>query len=121
MTRCKTAFDISTYLWDQFPSFSCQLDLFLQHIIFSYILIVQWHSLDQTAAPFVNMHHHHASLFALTTSVLAQQSLNATLSGNQDLSNLTSFLALNPSLLSQLSNATNITILAPNDDAFNEL
>ena len=49
------------------------------------------------------------------------QSLNSTFSGNSQLSNLTAFLNLNPSLVQQLSNAQNITILAPSDGAFAEL
>jgi uncharacterized surface protein with fasciclin (FAS1) repeats len=46
------------------------------------------------------------------------QNLNATLSGNEQLSNLTTFLGLAPDLLQALSNATNITILAPSNEAF---
>lgn len=69
------------------------------------------------------MHFKHLSLLALAGYALAQdsstpQSLNATLSGNDQLSNLTSFLALQPQLLDTLSNAQNITILAPSNNAF---
>ncbi|KAJ4305378.1 hypothetical protein N0V90_000909 [Kalmusia sp. IMI 367209] len=72
------------------------------------------------------MQYRHLSLLALASSVLAQdnpnntQSLNATLSGNDQLSNLTSFLSLDPRLLETLSQANNITILAPSNDAFTE-
>ena len=68
----------------------------------------------------------HLSLLALASSVFAQdnsndtQSLNATLSGNDQLSNLTSFLSIDPRLLETLSQANNITILAPSNDAFTE-
>ncbi|KAF2687184.1 FAS1 domain-containing protein [Lentithecium fluviatile CBS 122367] len=65
----------------------------------------------------------HITLVALASYAFAQdssepQSLNATLSGNEQLSNLTSFLGLAPELLIALSNATNITILAPSNEAF---
>lgn len=46
------------------------------------------------------------------------QSLNETLSGNSQLSNLTSLLAASPQLVNQLSQARNITILAPSNEAF---
>lgn len=44
--------------------------------------------------------------------------MNATLTDNDQLSNLTTFLGLAPELLQALSNATNITILAPSNEAF---
>jgi uncharacterized surface protein with fasciclin (FAS1) repeats len=49
------------------------------------------------------------------------QSLNATLSGNERLSNSTTFLGLVPELLNSLSNAPNITILALSNEAFTGL
>ena len=49
------------------------------------------------------------------------QSLTSVLSGNSDLSTLTSALEQFPSLVSALGNATNITILAPNNAAFTAL
>ncbi|KAJ4350160.1 uncharacterized protein N0V89_008781 [Didymosphaeria variabile] len=61
-----------------------------------------------------------ASLVATQDSDTDTQSLNATLSGNDQLSNLTSFLSLNPAIVSTLSQASNITILAPSNDAFSE-
>lgn len=72
------------------------------------------------------MQFKHLPILALASYALAQgsngtQSLNATLAGTPELSNLTSFLSMNPALLSTLSTATNITILAPNNDAFGQL
>ncbi|KAF2263794.1 Fasciclin-domain-containing protein [Lojkania enalia] len=70
------------------------------------------------------MQFKHIPLLTLASYVAAQASnntLNATLSGNPDLSNLTSFISVSPGLLQQLSNAQNITILAPSDKAFEEL
>lgn len=43
------------------------------------------------------------------------------LSSTPELSNLTTYLQLFPDLVEQLSQASNITILAPSDDAFSEL
>ena len=69
------------------------------------------------------MQFKHLSLLALASFVVAQdngtaQDLNATLSSQPNLSNLTSFLALSPGLVEALSAATDITILAPSDEAF---
>ena len=62
------------------------------------------------------------SLAALAATASAQSmNLTAALTGNPELSNLTSYVSRYPQLLSQLSNATNITILAPSDAAFSEL
>lgn len=67
------------------------------------------------------------SLLAVASLVIAQegnttsQDLNSTLVSQSNLSNLTSFLNLNPQLVEQLNNANNITILAPSDEAFAEL
>ena len=44
--------------------------------------------------------------------------LTAALTSNPSLSNLTSYVSMFPSLLSGLSNATNVTILAPSNEAF---
>ncbi|OMP81817.1 hypothetical protein BK809_0006126 [Diplodia seriata] len=65
----------------------------------------------------------HITLAALASTALAQttQDLNATLSGIPELSNLTTYLGLVPEVLSSLSGANNITILAPSNDAFNQL
>jgi uncharacterized surface protein with fasciclin (FAS1) repeats len=46
------------------------------------------------------------------------QSLAALLASTPDLSNLTSYLKLFPSLVASLSSAKNITILAPSNEAF---
>lgn len=73
------------------------------------------------------MQFKHLSILALASAVAAQdnssndtQSLNATLSGNDQLSNLTAFLSSAPGLISTLSQARNITILAPSNEAFSE-
>ncbi|KAL1636763.1 hypothetical protein SLS58_009602 [Diplodia intermedia] len=65
----------------------------------------------------------HITLAALASTALAQttQDLNATLSGIPELSNLTTYLGLLPEVLGSLSGANNITILAPSNDAFNQL
>ncbi|KAL1618358.1 hypothetical protein SLS54_007335 [Diplodia seriata] len=65
----------------------------------------------------------HITLAALASTALAQttQDLNATLSGIPELSNLTTYLGLVPEVLNSLSGANNITILAPSNDAFNQL
>ncbi|KAF2107850.1 Fasciclin domain-containing protein [Lophiotrema nucula] len=62
-------------------------------------------------------------LLALAGYAAAQSNntLNATLASNPDLSNLTTFLGTNPALVQALSSAQNITILAPSNQAFNEL
>ncbi|KAI9675426.1 MAG: hypothetical protein M1817_001330 [Caeruleum heppii] len=63
------------------------------------------------------------ALAAMASSALAQDMMNLTaaLSGTPELSNLTSYVQLFPELLTQLSAATNITILAPSNDAFTAL
>jgi len=58
--------------------------------------------------------------FASYAATQSATDLNSTLSSNPLLSNLTTFLNLNPILLQVLSNATNITILAPSDEAFTQ-
>ena len=65
------------------------------------------------------MQFKYLSLAALAVGVSAQtMNLTATLMSNANLTNLTSYVSLFPSLLSSLSMATNITILAPSNDAF---
>jgi uncharacterized surface protein with fasciclin (FAS1) repeats len=72
------------------------------------------------------MQFRHLPVLALASLVAAQdsgnntQSLNATLSGNDQLSNLTTFLTSSPGLVAALSQASDITILAPSNDAFTE-
>ena len=67
----------------------------------------------------------HSKLFSLAAlaSLAAAQTMNLTsaISSNPSLSNLTQYLGLYPNIVQQLSNATNITLLAPNNDAFNKL
>ena len=62
------------------------------------------------------------SLVALA-SLSAAQTLNLTaaISSNPDLSNLTQYLGFYPQIVSKLSSLTNITLLAPNNDAFTKL
>ena len=61
-----------------------------------------------------------AALAALVASVSGQQMMNLTglLANTSSLSNLTTYLGLFPDLVSQLSSAQNITILAPSNQAF---
>ena len=47
--------------------------------------------------------------------------LTATLAGSPNLSNLTALLSSYPDFLAQLAGATNVTILAPSNDAFTKL
>jgi uncharacterized surface protein with fasciclin (FAS1) repeats len=68
----------------------------------------------------------HLSVLAAASLVAAQdngtsQDLNATLSSQPTLSNLTSFLNLNPQLIELLNSASNLTVLAPSDEAFTAL
>ncbi len=59
------------------------------------------------------------SLAALAATASAQMmNLNQTLAGTPDLSNLTSYLALFPQVMTQLMSAQNITVLAPSNEAF---
>ena len=59
------------------------------------------------------------SFAALAATASAQMmNLNQTLSGNPNLSNLTSYLQLFPQVMSMLGSAQNITILAPSNQAF---
>lgn len=65
----------------------------------------------------------HMLLAALASSAFAQEtpSLTDALASNPELSTLASTVQLFPDLVSQLSSASNVTILAPNNDAFTEL
>jgi uncharacterized surface protein with fasciclin (FAS1) repeats len=58
-----------------------------------------------------------ASLLAVANA----QDLNATLTGNPNLSELTALLISQPSLFSSLAGASNITVLAPSNDAIGAL
>ena len=65
------------------------------------------------------MQFKHLLLAALAAGASAQtMNLTATLMSNPDLSNLTTYVSLFPNLISQLSMASNITILAPSNAAF---
>ncbi|MCJ1273132.1 hypothetical protein MMC21_000921 [Puttea exsequens] len=67
------------------------------------------------------MHSKLLPLAVLAAGAIAQNStmnLTAALTSAPTLSNLTSYVSLLPSLLASLSSASNITILAPSDDAF---
>jgi len=63
------------------------------------------------------------SLAALAASASAQQMMNLTaaLGNTPELSNLTTSLGLYPDLVSQLSQLSNITLLAPSNEAFAKL
>lgn len=65
------------------------------------------------------MQFKHLSLAALAAGTSAQtMNLTAALMSSPDLTNLTTCVSLFPDLLTQLSMATNITILAPPNEAF---
>lgn len=57
-------------------------------------------------------------LIAALAAKAYAQNLTAVLTSSPDLSNLTSIISANPALLSALSGASNITILAPSNQAF---
>ena len=57
----------------------------------------------------------------LPAAAVAQQNLTAALGSNPNLSNLTTYLGAYPSIVSQLSGMSNITLLAPNNNAFSKL
>lgn len=66
----------------------------------------------------------HLSIFALAGYALAQDStpsLAQALNSTSELSQLQGVLNLNPDLLNTLGGASNITILAPSNDAFGEI
>jgi len=69
------------------------------------------------------MQFKHLSFAALAAMASAQSTMNLTaaLGSNPDLSSLTTVVAANPQLLAMLSNATNITILAPSNMAFSKM
>lgn len=68
------------------------------------------------------MQFKHLSLAALAATASAQtMNLTSALMGNPDLSNLTTYVSAYPQLLSMLSMASNVTILAPSNMAFNKL
>lgn len=69
------------------------------------------------------MQFKHLSFAALAATASAQSTMNLTaaLGSNPDLSSLTAMIASNPQLLAMLSNATNITILAPSNMAFSKM
>ena len=65
------------------------------------------------------MHWKYLSLAALAAGSSAQMmNLTSVLASQPSLSNLTSFVSMFPQLLSTLSTATNVTILAPSNEAF---
>ena len=66
------------------------------------------------------MHPKYLPVAALL-SVASAQNLTSVLTSSPDLSNLTSYLQLFPAVLSYLSQAQDITILAPTNAAFNKL
>jgi len=57
----------------------------------------------------------------LASAASAQLNLTAALESNPSLSNLTTYLGLVPNLYTSLLNATNVTLLAPDNDAFSKL
>ena len=57
----------------------------------------------------------------ISASCVGAQSLTSVLQGDADLSTLTSTLQMFPDLLSSLGSASNITVLAPSNEAFNAL
>lgn len=68
----------------------------------------------------------HVSILALAGYALAQQndtapSLAEALNSTTELSQLQGVLNLNPQLLQELSDANNVTILAPSNEAFDEI
>lgn len=60
------------------------------------------------------------ALAALVSTAVAQQagSLTSVLAGQPSLSNLTGYLAQLPQFSGQLGSLSNVTLLAPNNDAF---
>ena len=62
------------------------------------------------------------ALAALASTVAAQtKNLTAVLESDPNLSNLTSYLGFYPSVVQSLMNITNVTLLAPTNDAFAKL
>ena len=62
-----------------------------------------------------------ALVLALVTTSLAQENFTSVLSGNPNLSNLTQYLGFYPQIVSTLASSTNITFLAPSNEAFTKL
>jgi len=56
----------------------------------------------------------------LVGAALAQVNITQALSGQPDLSTLTTFIGQFPQLLTTLGNANNITLLAPSNDALSK-
>jgi len=61
------------------------------------------------------------SALAATTAAAQNMSLAGVLGGNQNLTSLTSLVSSYPGLLATLGNATNITLLAPSNQALGAL
>ena len=59
--------------------------------------------------------------FAALAATASAQSLTNALAGQPSLSNLTTYLGLFPSLVTQLEGLKNVTLLAPNNQAFEAL
>jgi hypothetical protein len=82
-------------------------------------------------SPFISIFHHKVwSLlkmqikyvsFAALAATASAQSLTKALSQQPSLSNLTTYLGLFPSLVTQLESLKNVTLLAPNNQAFEAL
>lgn len=66
------------------------------------------------------MHGKLLSLAALA-SVATAQNLTAVIASNPNLRNLTQYLGFFPQIVTQLQNMTNITLLAPSNEAFEKL
>jgi uncharacterized surface protein with fasciclin (FAS1) repeats len=69
------------------------------------------------------MHSKLLSLAAFASLAAATQSVNltATITSNPNLSNLTQYLGFYPQIVQTLSSLTNITLLAPSNEAFTKL
>jgi uncharacterized surface protein with fasciclin (FAS1) repeats len=68
------------------------------------------------------MHSKLLSLAAFASLAAAQtMNLTAAITSNPNLSNLTQYLGLYPQIVEKLSTLTNITLLAPSNDAFTKL
>ncbi|KAI9814819.1 MAG: hypothetical protein M1827_003085 [Pycnora praestabilis] len=60
-------------------------------------------------------------IIAALASAASAQNLTSVLSGNSNLTQLNTYVSLFPQLVSQLSSASNITLLAPSNAAFSKL
>ena len=65
--------------------------------------------------------HSRTLISLIGASCVGAQSLTSVLQGDSDLSTLTSTLQMFPSLLQSLGSASNITVLAPSNEAFDAL